>query len=133
MLAGNRAIYERFTKTLLQSCKNVWYDWFSIFKKKVHLNGINHIFLSNLPYIQWVISIENSCHLHCHTKYIWSNVNCYNVAATFLSNEHTVIIEQSARDLKTLLQRCKNVRYYSLGILQKGIEYLTYLFIICLI
>ena len=83
--------------------------------KKVHLNGINHIFMSNLPYIQCVLSIENSCHLHCHTKYIWSNV-----AATFVSNEHTVIIEQSTRYLKTLLQRCKNVRYYSLGILEKA-------------
>ena len=38
---------------------------------------------------------------------------CYNVAATFVSNKHTVIIEQSTRDLKTLLQRCKNVSYYS--------------------
>ena len=34
---------------------------------------------------------------------------CYNVAAMFVSNEHTVIIEQSTKDLKTLLQRCKNV------------------------
>ena len=41
---------------------------------------------------------------------------CYNVAATFVSNEHTVIIEQSTRDLKTLLQRCKNVGYYSSNI-----------------
>ena len=45
---------------------------------------------------------------------------CYNVAATFVSNEHTVIIEQSTRDLKTLLQRCKNVIYYSLAILKKA-------------
>ena len=45
---------------------------------------------------------------------------CFNVAATFVSNEHTVIIEQSMRDLKTLLQRCKNVRYYSLIILKKA-------------
>ena len=28
---------------------------------------------------------------------------CYNIAATFVSNEHTVIIEQSTRDLKILL------------------------------
>ena len=48
---------------------------------------------------------------------------CYNVAATFVANEHTVIIEQSSRDLKTLLQRCKNVRYYSLGILEKSTSY----------
>ena len=48
---------------------------------------------------------------------------CYNVDATFVSNEHTVIIEQSTRDLKTLLQRCKNVRYYSLGILEKSTSY----------
>ena len=43
---------------------------------------------------------------------------CYNVAATFVSNEHTVIIEQSTIDLKTLLQRCKD--YYSLAILKKA-------------
>ena len=39
-------------------------------------------------------------------------------------------------DLKTLLQLCKNVRYYSLAILKKKhilLEYLTYFFIICLI
>ena len=35
---------------------------------------------------------------------------CFNVAATFVSNEHTVIIEH----LNTLLQRCENVGYYSL-------------------
>ena len=62
---------------------------------------------------------------------------CYNVAETFVSNEHIVIIEQSTRDLKTLLQRCKNVRYYSLEIFYKKkhilLEYLTYLFIIGLI
>ena len=57
--------------------------------------------------------------------------HCFNVAATFVSNEHTVIIEQSTRDLKTLLQRCKNVKYYSLAILKKKhilLEYLIYLF-----
>ena len=36
------------------------------------------------------ILVYNSCHLHCHTRYI-----CFNVAATFVSNEHTVIIKQS--------------------------------------
>ena len=47
-----------------------------------------------------------------------------------------VIIEQSTRDLKTLLKRCNNVRYYSLEILGKKhilLQYITYLFIICLI
>ena len=45
---------------------------------------------------------------------------CYNVAQTFVSNEHTVIIEQSTRDLKTLLQRRRDVRYYSLAIMKKA-------------
>ena len=65
---------EQINKTLLQRrCNNAWYYSFSILKK-THLNWILYIFLYILPYIQWLLSIENSCHLHCHTKYIWSNV-----------------------------------------------------------
>ena len=42
--------------------------------KKTHLNCIFHIFVYTLPHIQSLLSIANLCHLHCHTKYIWSNV-----------------------------------------------------------
>ena len=47
---------------------------------------------------------------------------CYNVAETFVSNEHTVIRPYNRaiyERFENFVQRCKNVRYYSLGILQK--------------
>ena len=66
--------------------------------KKKHLNWIFHIFLYNFPYIEWLLSIANSCHLHCHTKYI-----CSNVA---VPNEHTATYQKSTR---ALTKRCCNV------------------------
>ena len=72
--------------------------------------------MSNLPYIQGVIWTVSSTLPHK----IYLVKRCYSVAATFVSNERTVIIEQSTRDLKTLLQRRKNVTCYSLGILEKA-------------
>ena len=74
-----------------------------LMNKNTHLNWIFYIFVYNLPYIQLLLSIENSW--HSYTKYIWSNI-----AATFAANKHTATVQPRCDNVVTTLwQRCDNV------------------------